>query len=131
MKKQTRIIIQVLLGIISVVLAFLLFESIMAPVRFNKEKKIREEVVVQRLKDIRTVQMAHKSSFGRYIANIDSLVLFLESGQLPMVKKIGNVPDSLTEIQALKLKIISRDTVYENAYEVLFPTQENKAKHLS
>jgi hypothetical protein len=30
------------------------------------------------------------------------------------------VPDSLTEEQALKMKIVSRDTVYVNAYEELF-----------
>ncbi|MEG1572504.1 MAG: hypothetical protein RR328_03050 [Bacteroidales bacterium] len=131
MKKTTRIIIQVILGIISIVLAFLLFESIMAPVRFEKERGIREKVVVQRLKDIRTAQLAHKTSFGKYINNIDSLILFLENGHLPMVKKIGNVPDTLTEAQALKLKIISRDTIYEIAYKVLFPTHTDKEKHLA
>lgn len=130
MKKQTRIIVQVVLGIISVVLAFLIFESIMAPVRFNKEKDRRSEVVIQRLKDIRTVQIAFKSSFGKYIGTMDSLELFLKEGKLPVIKKIGNVPDTLTEAEALKMKIISRDTSYEVAYDVLFPKQENKDKHI-
>lgn len=130
MNKTVRVIVQVALAIIAIILVISIYSSLMKPVRFNQEKDKRSAVVVQRLKDIRTVQEAYKKSFGSYITNIDSLVLFLENGELPYVKMLGTVPDTLTEEEAIKLGIVSRDTLTENAYSVLFPSH-NKAEHLS
>lgn len=127
--KKTRLILQIFLGVAAVVLAFFIYDSIMKPVRFNSEKDKRVAIVVERLKDIRKVQAAYKSAYGRYIGDMDSLIIFLETGRLPFVKMIGNVPDTLTETEALKMKIISRDTAYDNAYDVLF-SDRTKEEHL-
>lgn len=131
MNKQLRLVLQIVLGVLAVVLAIAIYNGIMKPVRFNQEKDQRAAVVVQRLKDIRTVQEAYKKAYGRFIGNIDSLVLFLEDGELPYTRMIGTVPDTLTEEQAIKLKIVSRETFTENAYDVLFPNEKDKAGHLS
>lgn len=131
MNKQLRIVLQIVLGIIAVVLAIVIYQGIMKPVRFNQEKDQRSAVVVQRLKDIRTVQEAYKKAYGRFINDIDSVILFLENGELPYTRMIGTVPDSLTEEEAIKLKIVSRETFTENAYNVLFPNEIDKAAHLA
>ncbi len=131
MNKQLRIVLQIVLGIIAVVLAIVIYQGIMKPVRFNQEKDQRSAVVVQRLKDIRTVQEAYKKAYGRFIGNIDSVILFLENGELPYTRMIGTVPDSLTEEEAIKLKIVSRETFTENAYNVLFPNETDKVGHLA
>ncbi|MDE7091617.1 MAG: hypothetical protein K2O53_07845 [Bacteroidales bacterium] len=131
MNKQLRIVLQIALGVIAVVLALFIYRGIMKPVRFNQEKDQRAAVVVQRLKDIRTVQEAYKKAYGHFISDIDSIVLFLQDGELPYTRMIGTVPDSLTEEEAIKLKIVSRETFTENAYNVLFPSETDKAGHLA
>lgn len=131
MNKQLRIVLQIALGVIAVVVALFIYRGIMKPVRFNQEKDQRAAVVVQRLKDIRTVQEAYKKAYGYFISDIDSIVLFLQDGELPYTRMIGTVPDSLTEEEAIKLKIVSRETFTENAYNVLFPKETDKAGHLA
>lgn len=130
MTKNVRLIIQIVLGIAAIVLAYLIYQSIMEPVRFNDERGKREKVVVQRLKDIRTAEVAFKDVNKRYCSDIDSLVMFLDKGRVRIVKMTGDVPDSMTEAEALKKKIISRDTVYEDAFTTLFPEIKDKDKYL-
>jgi type II secretory pathway pseudopilin PulG len=127
LKNITRII----LGILAIFLAYFLFESIMKPQRFETLRSRKETEVVNRLKDIRTAQLAYRSVHGRFIGSLDSLVMFLEDGKLPTVRKTGEIPDSLSEAQALKLGIISRDTVFSDAYSVLFPNNTDKQNHLA
>lgn len=115
-----KLIIQIVLVVVAIVLSYLVYDSIMKPVRFNEQVSKREEGIIDKLKDIRTMQIAYKSVYNRYTGSFDTLIDFLQNGKLPIVKKIGNVPDSLTEEQALKRKLVSRDTVYVNAYEELF-----------
>ncbi len=115
-----KLIIQIVLIVVAIVLSYMVYDSIMKPVRFNEQVNKREEAIIEKLKDIRTIQVAYKSIYNRYTGSFDTLIDFLKNGKLPIIKKIGNVPDSLTEEQALKMKLVSRDTVYVNAFEELF-----------
>ena len=54
--------------------------------------------------------------------NIEVLRGFVTSGQIPMVRSVGQVPDTLTEIEALELKLIVRDTLMAPALDSLFRT---------
>lgn len=130
MKNSARLGIQAGLIVVAVILGVLIYRSIMQPVRFQKEKDIRAEVLVQKMKDIRTVQQAYKKAYGRFISSPDSLLLFLENGEIPYVKMIGTVPDSLTEEEAVEKGIVSRETFKENAFIVLFPQVKDKASFL-
>ncbi len=118
MKKRN--ILQIGLVTIAVILAYLVYDSIRKPLKFNDEVIRREEIIIAKLKDIRTMEIAYKNVNGKYTGSFDTLVDFMKNGKLPIIKKIGNVPDSLTEEQALKLKIVSRDTVYVTPYNELF-----------
>jgi hypothetical protein len=118
-------IIQVVLLIAIVVLAYLIWESIQTPIRFNKEKDIRYSATIQRLKDIRTAQLAFKDEYGRFTASFDSLILFVENDSMKLVKAIGSIPDDLlaqgwTEAIALKEGIITRDTIKIAIKDTLF-----------
>ena len=56
------------------VLAYLNVESVAVDVRFQEQDKpAREAVAIQRLKDIRTLQEAHKNVKGYYATTMDSL----------------------------------------------------------
>lgn len=87
-------VIKVVLAIIIVVLAYLLYESIMRPVRFNKAVGLREDVVVAKLSDLRISQQFYKRHYSKYTANFDSLILFLKTGEIPNVRMIPDPNDT-------------------------------------
>ena len=80
--------------VIIALLAYAIVASIMKPVNFNKERDARKEVAIQQLKDIRTLEVAFKGVTGRFTADLDSLKLFYEKGQMPIVMQIGSADDS-------------------------------------
>jgi hypothetical protein len=110
--------LNIVFAIIIVVLAYILVESIMKPIRFNKEKDIREAAIKERLIDIRTAQEAFKSVKGRYTGSFDTLITFLKTDSLPLVFKRGALTDEMiaegitSERDAVKKGLISRDTSY-------------------
>ncbi len=111
--------IQIVLVIVIVVLGYLVYDSIMEPVRFSQEVEKRESTIIQRLKDIREVQRAHRSRYQRFTADLDSLVDFYKLDSLALVRAIGSVPDTLTEQEAVNMGIVQRDTIWQAARDSL------------
>jgi len=104
MKKSTQIILEFILGVLIVFLTVAIVRSINKPVNFNKQKAYRESVGVQRLKDIRTLQVAYKSVNGKFTSTVDSLINFYNTGNMTVVLQIGSMDDSLAvaHTQAVK-----------------------------
>jgi len=123
-----KTVIHVVLLVAIIVLGYLLWDSINKPIRFNKEKDQREAATIQRLKDIRSAQIAFRAEHNRYTADFDSLITFLKTDSFRVVQAIGSVPDSMieelgrvkAEKQALKEGLISRDTVKLSVKDSLF-----------
>ena len=67
-----RAAIQIVLGILIMVLAYFVYESIMTPIRFNKLKDVREEAAIKRLIDIREAQKAYKDVNLRAIQTLQT-----------------------------------------------------------
>jgi hypothetical protein len=95
MNKTVKIIVEILLALLAVGCVYGIYNSIMKPVNFNKEKARRQEVAVQRLKDIRTLEVAFKGVNNRYTADIDSLINFYNNGKMDIIMQIGSKDDSL------------------------------------
>ena len=117
--------IQILLILVIIFLGYKVYTSIATPIDFQKELKLRNDAVVERLKNIRKAQLAFKEVNGKYTANWDSLVKFTKTGTLPLVRKIGALTDAqleagMTESEALKQGIIIRDTVRIAVRDSLF-----------
>ncbi len=87
-------VIKVVLSIIIIVLGYLIYESIMRPVRFNAATKSREAKVIQRLMDIRTSQQFYKREFNRHTASFDTLISFLTKGEIPVVRMVPDPTDT-------------------------------------
>ena len=85
--EKNRKIITYVLYFLSIILVFLIYNSIDAPIEFNKVKNERYQKVIERLKDIRNAQVAFKSVNGIYSDNFDSLVNFIETGQFTIIEK--------------------------------------------
>ena len=89
----------------------------MEPVNFNKEKDARSAVAVQRLKDIRTLEVAYKGSTGHYTADIDSLILFYNTGKMDIIMQVGSNDDSLAVANTEKIKKQNRKITPQEMYE--------------
>jgi hypothetical protein len=87
-------IIQIILLIGIVILAFYVWETIQTPVRFNKEKDSRSAVVVQNLKDIRSAQQMYRALNDSFTPSFDTLIKFMKEGQIPVVNIIFDPSDT-------------------------------------
>ena len=118
--------LNIVFTIIIIVLIYFLIESIMQPIRFNREKDARETAIKEKLIDIRTAQEAFKSVKGYYTGSFDTLITFLEKDSLPLVFKRGSLTDEMiasgitSEREAVKKGLISRDTSYVAVRDSIF-----------
>ena len=103
MKAKTIALILIPLNII---LFYFIYNSINSEVDFKKDAEIRIAQNVQKLKDLRQLQVKYKQTKGEFAKDFKSLIYFLENDSIAIVKADGEVPDSLTEVEALSLGII-------------------------
>lgn len=87
-------IIQIVLLVVIIVLAYMVYDTIQTPVRFNAEKNRRAEKVVQQMKDIRTVQQYYKALNNEFTASFDTLIAFIKVGKIPVVNIILDPNDT-------------------------------------
>ena len=121
---KSKPIIQIIFGIAIIILLYLIWESIQKPIRFNKEKDIREVATINKLKDIRTVQILYKDKYGKYTGNFDTLINFVQSDSISIPKKDylpGWDPDTYTEKEGQRLGLIK----VENAYKKILDSLKN------
>ena len=105
---------------LNIILAYFVFNSIDSEVEFNTEAKVRISENVQKLKDLRQVQTRYKHAKGTFADNFAALTHFLANDSISIVKAVGETPDTLTDVQALELGVIRRDTAYVLAKETVF-----------
>ena len=133
MNKSLKIALEFVLAAVIVLLVWLTVKSIQKPVKFNNEVAARSQVAIQRLKDIRTLQVAFKSENGRYSPTMDSLKLFYEEGKMKIVMQIGSLDDSIAVANTEAIKKANRklkpaeitvklQQAYENGQKVVFST---------
>ena len=87
MASKYKIGIQSFLWLLIVFFSYKIYSSINSPINFNKVKTERYKKVINRLKEIRTAQIAYKDVNGIYSNNFDSLVSFIENGIFTLVEK--------------------------------------------
>ena len=110
-------------------LVYLLVDSIQQPVNFNKHKEYREGIAVQRLKDIRDLQVAFKNVNARYASTIDSLIWFYNEGKMDLTLQVGSKDDSLamahTEAVKKKFRGLKPAQLNEKLYELYLAGEQN------
>ena len=82
-----KIGIQIVLWLASIFFAYKIYDSINGPIKFNQTKNERYAQVIDRLKDIRKAQIAHKDVKGIFANNFDSLVKFVDEGIFTLIEK--------------------------------------------
>ncbi|MBR3303694.1 MAG: hypothetical protein IKI67_05895 [Bacteroidales bacterium] len=122
MKKLFTVVI---LPILIVLLAWLIYKGIQKPIQFDKLKVAREAVAVQKLKDIRTLQVAYKNKHGKFASSIDSLIDFYKNGKMVIVKQIGSVNDSAMVAHTEAVKKANRGINDKGLYELYLKGDKN------
>ena len=106
MKILSKVLTYLVLPVIIAGMTYAIVKSVMEPVEFNKHRAYREGIAIQRLKDIRDLQVAFKNVNGRYSSTVDSLKWFYNEGKMKVVMQVGSQDDSVAvaNTQALKKK---------------------------
>ncbi len=107
MKILFKVLTYVVFPIAILVLIYFIYQSVMEPVKFNKDVEHRSEIAIDRLKSIRTLQEAYKSEHGRFLSTADSLIDFYRNGEITIIRRIGSMDDSVAVAQ----KRVRRDTL--------------------
>ena len=103
-----RKVIQIVLGLVIVALAYIAVEQVMTPLRFQSQTKIREAAVIDRIKDIRAAERAFKQKNQRYTGSFDTLINFVLTESLEFERKIVDEDDS---VAMAKLKLAKKANV--------------------
>lgn len=123
-----RAVIQIVLGVLIVFLGYMVYDSIMTPIRFNKEKDVIEKAAIKKMLDIKKAQMAFKEINVRYTGDFDTLINFLKNDSFTIIKAEGMIPDDIydefgrkgAEEEALRRGIITREEFKISVKDSLF-----------
>ena len=125
---KIKIVFQILLPVAILALGYYIYKGIETPIEFDKKKDYRYEIVKQNLIDIRNAQVFYKQVNGDYTDNFDSLITFVKTDTLTLIRAIGSLSDSLleagwTEERGIKEGIIIREPIKVAVLDTLFGKQ--------
>jgi hypothetical protein len=129
---KMKTVFQILLFIVAVVITFFIYKSIQRPIQFEKAKKARYEVTVNKLKDIRKAEIAYKEVYGKFTGSWDTLVNFVLTDSVRNIRKVGQLTDSMmdagiTRKKAIEMGLIIRDTIRKSVLGAIFPEDYDAA----
>ncbi len=140
-----KTVLNIVLGLCIVALIYICYASIMGPINFENEKKIRDNAVIARLLDIRKAQLEYRNLHDQqYTDSFDVLINFVKTQKLPFIYKEGELDDDqlekgLTEKKAVDivnkakrtgnysevkkwgLENFKRDTMWVAVLDTVFP----------
>lgn len=136
---KTRKIVNSILIILVIGLAYVCVGSVMGPIHFDKARAVREKEVKARLIQIRKAELQYKIQNGKYCGTFTELIRFIKTAKMKNVIKEGDLTDvqmdsGMTEARAEAivrsgnaaliakngLQKFRRDTVCVNLRETLF-----------
>lgn len=85
--QKTKWIFTIVFWLLAAFTGWKLYDSIMEPIEFKKEKEIRYAKVIENLKDIRDAQIAHKAVTGKYSKDFTALVKFLDTAEYTLTQR--------------------------------------------
>ncbi|HMS98320.1 MAG TPA: hypothetical protein PLQ57_02245 [Saprospiraceae bacterium] len=90
-----KVAINLLLTALIFLLIYMIYTSIREPIAFQEEKGRRVDVVIARLKQIKTSQEIYRSIKGNFAGSFEELVNVLKTDKIPF-EKIENDPSDPT-----------------------------------
>ena len=83
---KARPVISIILLLLALFLGYKIYQGIMGPIEFNKEKVARYSPVIKSLKTIRDAQIAHKEVTGNFTNNPANLIQFIDTAKFAVTE---------------------------------------------
>eukprot|EP01090_Pellita_catalonica_P016512 TRINITY_DN4738_c1_g1_i4.p1 TRINITY_DN4738_c1_g1~~TRINITY_DN4738_c1_g1_i4.p1 ORF type:complete len:245 (-),score=52.53 TRINITY_DN4738_c1_g1_i4:80-814(-) len=83
---KMRWLVSILLLGATVFLVYKIYNGVMEPINFNKDKRVRYAKVIKNLKLIRDAEVKYKEVYGTYTNNKDTLLAFIKNGKLAITE---------------------------------------------
>ena len=106
-----KLALNILLGLASIGLIYLLIESIRKPIAFDDTRKFREEHVQKRLKQTAELQKIYKSLRNKYAVSYDSLKYGLTHDTFLVELVSGDQYDTNTVVTREMVKLPAKDSL--------------------
>lgn len=124
-----KIVLQLVLWVIIGVLSYLLFNAIYGEVKFNEIKEKRYKLAIENLRDLRVSEMAHKRVTGKYEANFDKLVRFIDTAQFTLTQRRDSTVLDVEQTEAFGVDTYKEITIidtlgFKSVKDSLFGTSD-------
>lgn len=120
MKKSVKNLLQIVLLAIVCFMAYAVYMQIKTPLDFQEVKKVRDEAVIGRLKDIRTAERAYKQLYSKYTGSFDTLIEFIKNDSMVYLIKTGSEDDSVAVakglVKTVQVKVAVMDTIFKKGF---------------
>lgn len=83
-------VLSIVLWIVIAFFGYQIYQSIMKPIHFNKQKKVRYAKVIENLKIIRDAELAYAEVNRKFTANPQDLISFIDTGKFA-ITEIKNI----------------------------------------
>lgn len=97
--QKLKPVINILLWVIIVILGYATFMSVYGEIEFNKLKDKRYAIIIEKLKDIRDAELAHRQVTGKFTDNFDNLVKFVDTAKYTITQRRDS---TVKDIEATK-----------------------------
>lgn len=108
-----RLVVNIVLVLVAIGLAYVLFQSISEPIAFNAERTKRTDAVVNKLRTVKTCQEFYRDITGSFAGDFDTLAHVLRNDSFAIVKVIGDPDDPNFTGE------ITYDTTFSPAYDTI------------
>jgi hypothetical protein len=107
-------ILKVVFFLVACLLAYLLYNSIDGEIKYRKEVKQVEALVIEKLEKIRVAELMYKDAKGGFTGDFDSLINFIKNGKVQILVEYGDKDDS-TSVYRKEIKEVSvRDSLFKD-----------------
>jgi len=115
-----KVVLKYGLWVVVLLLCYLVYDSINSKIAYEEATKYRRAIVIERLKDIRSAQLAFKYVNENYAKSFNELLDFIKHDSFPVIKALGAVPDTLSEEEAVQMGLVTRDTSKVSVKDSIF-----------
>ncbi len=145
--RNVQVIIAIVVALGAAVFAYLDYQSIDDKLQYEKKLAHVNTNVIQRLKDIRKAQLAYQRETGMYTGSFDTLISFLENGEMTLIKRLGALPDTIpsdemarelglidtmppgmSDEEAIRLGLLIRDTIQVPVLTNVFDESDRESR---
>ena len=124
--KAVKVLFRCLMVVVVLVVAIMVMRSIMRPEKFRNVYNERCEMIKEKLITIRDVQAVYKNENKKFFADADSLADFALNGKVSIIKNVGEIPEGMSEKDALKAGLLSKETVEISTMEMVMETDASR-----